>query len=100
MALLAYGLLAFSGIAALALKMLHSASPNHPVETSSPTDSPRAPDGAHLRELAEGLRVLARRCRYAGTRRELLQLAARFDRRADHFDAHQSPPLDTDASGV
>jgi hypothetical protein len=100
MALLAYVLLAFSGIAALALKMVRSASLKQPVETSPAANSPWAPDGAHFREIAHGLRTLAHRCRYPGSRTELLQLAARFDRRADHFDAHQSPLADLDPSGV
>jgi hypothetical protein len=43
-------------------------------------------DGAHYREMANGLRELARQCRFRGARKELLQLAARYDRRADHFD--------------
>jgi hypothetical protein len=44
------------------------------------------PDGAHYREMALGLRKLARQCRFPGARRELLQLAASYDRRADHFE--------------
>lgn len=100
MASLAYVLLAFSGIAAFALKMLRSASLKQPVETLPRTNSPRAPGGAHFREIAHGLRTLARGCRYRGSRTELLQLAARFDRRADHFDAHQSALADPDPSGV
>jgi hypothetical protein len=43
-------------------------------------------DGWHYREMAHGLRKLARQCRFAGARRELLQLAASYERRADHFD--------------
>jgi len=43
-------------------------------------------DGAHYREMAHGLRKLAHKCRFAGARRELLQLAASYERRADHFD--------------
>jgi hypothetical protein len=43
-------------------------------------------DGAHYREVAHGLRKLARQCRLPGARRELLQLAANYDRRADHFE--------------
>jgi hypothetical protein len=43
-------------------------------------------DGAHYREMAHGLRKLARQCRFPGARRELLQLAANYDRRADHFE--------------
>jgi len=44
-------------------------------------------DGAHYREMANGLRELARQCRFPGARKELLQLAARYDRRAEHFEA-------------
>jgi hypothetical protein len=101
MALLAYALLAFSGIAALALKMLRSASLKQPVETSPTTarrNSPPPLDGAHFREIAQGLRTLARRCRYPGARKELLDLAASFERRADHFDARQSPLAELDPS--
>lgn len=46
-------------------------------------------NGAHYREIAHGLRRLARECRFAGARRELLQLAASYDRRADHFDGRE-----------
>jgi hypothetical protein len=49
-------------------------------------DSVPPPDGEHYREMARGLRKLARQCRFAGARRELLNLAASYDRRADHFD--------------
>jgi hypothetical protein len=44
-------------------------------------------DGAHYREMADQLRKLAHQCRFAGARRELLQLAASYTRRADLFDA-------------
>lgn len=101
MALLAYALLAFSGIAALALKMLRAASPKQPAETSPTTarrNSPPPLDGAHLREIAHGLRMLAHRCRYPGARKELLELAAKFGRRADQFDARESPLADLDPS--
>lgn len=43
-------------------------------------------DGAHYREMAHELRKLARECRLPGARRELLQLAASYDRRAIYFD--------------
>jgi hypothetical protein len=101
MALLAYALLAFSGIAALALKRLRPTPLKPPVDTSPTTarrSSPPPRDGAHFREIAHGLRALARRCRYPGARKELLELAASFDRRADHFDAHQSPVAELDPS--
>lgn len=53
---------------------------------NGPRDSVSPPDGTHYREMANGLRKLARQCRFAGARRELLELAARYDRRADYFD--------------
>jgi hypothetical protein len=101
MALLAYALLASSGIAALALKMLRSASLKQPADTSPTTarrNSPPPSEGAHFREIARGLRTLAGGCRYPGARNELLKLAASFDRRGNHFDAHQSPLADLDSS--
>ena len=101
MASLAYALLAFSGIAALAVKMLRSTSLKQPLETSPATARPNSPPpagGAHFREIAHGLRTLAHGCRYPSARMELLQLAASFDRRAGHLDARQSPLADLDPS--
>jgi hypothetical protein len=40
---------------------------------------------AHYREIAGKLRAVARECHFPITRRELLDLATRYDRRADHF---------------
>jgi|SRR6516162_5741562 len=51
-----------------------------------PRNSPRSIDGEHYREMADGLRKLAHQCRFAGARRELLELAASYHRRADHLD--------------
>jgi hypothetical protein len=45
------------------------------------------PDGNHYRDMAGKLRELARHCRFAGARRELLQVATNYDGRADHFDS-------------
>jgi hypothetical protein len=45
------------------------------------------PSGEHYRAMAVKLRELARLCRFAYGRRELLKLAAVFNRRADHFDS-------------
>jgi hypothetical protein len=42
--------------------------------------------GDHYREMAERLRGLARLTRSPGIRRELADLAKRYDRRGDHFD--------------
>jgi hypothetical protein len=42
---------------------------------------------AHYREIASKLRVVARECCFPIARREVLDLAARYDRRADHFEA-------------
>jgi hypothetical protein len=43
-------------------------------------------DGDHYREMAGRLRVLARLTRSPGIRRELVDLAKRYDRRGDHCD--------------
>jgi len=53
---------------------------------NSPRNSALPLDGEHYREMANGLRKLAHQCRLAGARRELLELAASYHRRADHFD--------------
>ena len=42
--------------------------------------------GKHYRELAHWLRGVAAKCRLPNPQRELLGLASRYDRRADHFD--------------
>ena len=42
--------------------------------------------GDHYREMAERLRGLALLTRSPGIRRELVDLAKRYDRRDDHFD--------------
>ena len=56
--------------------------------------SPR--DGAHYREIAYKLRDLARQCHFPGARRELLNLAASFDRRAEHFASRAETPTGED----
>jgi hypothetical protein len=45
-----------------------------------------APNGEHYREVARRLRGVARECRFPNARKELLDLAARYERRGDHFD--------------
>jgi hypothetical protein len=45
-------------------------------------------DGGHYRNLAGKLRMVARECGFPNPRQELLDLAARYERRADHFDDH------------
>ena len=59
-------------------------------------DSALPRDGAHYREIAQKLRDLARQCHFPGARRELLDLAARFDRRADHFESRAETPTRED----
>ena len=43
-------------------------------------------DGDHYREMAGKLRELARLTHSPGIRRELVDLAKRYDRRGEHFD--------------
>jgi hypothetical protein len=42
--------------------------------------------GTHYRELARWLRGIAAKCRLPIARRELLNLAGRYERRAEHFE--------------
>ena len=44
------------------------------------------PGAEHYRELADILREAARASEFAGARKEILHLAARFETRADHLD--------------
>jgi hypothetical protein len=43
--------------------------------------------GAHYREVAHWLRGVAAECRLPNPQRELLTLARRYQRRAEHFDS-------------
>jgi hypothetical protein len=43
----------------------------------------------HYRQLARRLRGIAAGCRLPNPQRELLNLAARYERRADRFDAQR-----------
>jgi hypothetical protein len=54
------------------------------------------PDSEHYREMARKLRELARECRFPGARRELLDLAERYERRADNLDARGAAASDQD----
>jgi hypothetical protein len=49
-------------------------------------DAVRMVDGEHYREIARKIRAVARECRFANARQELLDLAASYERRADHLD--------------
>jgi hypothetical protein len=70
----------------------------------TPLDSASPGNGAHYREIAHKLRDLARQCHFPGARRELLDLAASFNRRADHFATRaetstpEDPLMDLDPS--
>ena len=43
-------------------------------------------DGSHYREIANQLRAIARECYFQNVRKDLIDLAALYDRRADDFD--------------
>jgi len=53
-------------------------------------------DSDHYREMARKLRELAREFRFPGARRELLDLALRYERRADSLDERSAAGLDQD----
>jgi hypothetical protein len=48
--------------------------------------APALANGDHYREMAGKVRELARYTRSPGIRRELIDLAKRYDRRGDYFD--------------
>jgi hypothetical protein len=48
---------------------------------------PPLPDGDHYREMAGRVRELARLSRSPAMRKELADLAGRYDRRGDHLDS-------------
>jgi hypothetical protein len=43
-------------------------------------------DSQHYRELAGKLREIARQCRFPGARQEILDLASRYEGRANYLD--------------
>jgi len=55
-----------------------------------PAAAPRS-DSQHYRELATKLRDIARQCRFPGARQEVLDLASRYEVRANHLDARSLP---------
>ncbi|HEU0157625.1 MAG TPA: hypothetical protein VFQ82_16260 [Stellaceae bacterium] len=57
---------------------------------SAPPYSASVSGGAHLREIAQRIRNAARECRFPRARREMLDLAASFDRRANYFDSRDA----------
>jgi hypothetical protein len=54
--------------------------------TDSSNPSPSRRESRANSEIADKLREAARSCQFAGARREILHLAARFESRADHLD--------------
>jgi hypothetical protein len=67
-----------------------SSSLEEPQANAAPSDS------EHYREMAKKLRELARQFRFPGARQELLDLALRYERRADSLDARSAAGLDRD----
>ena len=54
------------------------------------------PDSEHYREMARKLRELARNVNFPGARQEILDLASRYERRADSLDARSAASSDQD----
>jgi hypothetical protein len=61
-----------------------------------PQAHPARADSDHYRDMARQLRELARQFRFPGARQELLDLASRYERRADNLDARSAAGLDQD----
>ena len=57
-------------------------------EMNEHTDITQPSNGEHYRGVARKLCGVARECRFPIVRKELLDLAARYERRGDHFDRH------------
>jgi hypothetical protein len=51
-------------------------------------------DSDHYRDMARKVRALAREFRFPGARQELLDLALRYERRADSLDARSAAGSD------
>jgi hypothetical protein len=54
------------------------------------------PESEHYRETSRNLRELAREFRFPGVHQELLDLALRYERRADSLDARSAAGSDQD----
>ena len=63
-----------------------------------PQDNAVPADSEHYRVMARKLRKLAREFRFPRARQELLDLALRYERRADNLDARSAAGLDQDHS--
>ena len=61
-----------------------------------PQENVARPDSRHYRDMARKLRTLAREFRFTGAQRELLDLALRYERRADDLDARSAATSDQD----
>src|ERR1700730_9747785 len=61
-----------------------------------PQENAARPDSEHYREMARKLRELAREFRFPGAQQELLDLASRYERRADRLDARAPAGSDQD----
>src|SRR5580692_1220264 len=61
-----------------------------------PQENAARPDSEHYREMARKLRELAREFQFPGARQELLDLASRYERRADSLDARAAAGSDQD----
>jgi hypothetical protein len=59
-----------------------------PHSTAAPIDS------QHYRVIASKLRDIARQCRFPGARQEILDLASRYERRADSLDSRSAAASD------
>ena len=64
-------------------------SPAAPPE-SALAAGPQYPDGEHYRQIAGKLREVARQCRFPVARRELLHLAANYERRGNYIDSRSN----------
>jgi hypothetical protein len=71
---------------------IHNQTGNEP-EMKIPKDLASLLDGGHYREVAGKLRLVACLCNFPNARREILNLAMRYEQRAHHFDTRTAAAM-------
>jgi hypothetical protein len=78
----------------IAAVAIHNQIANEPEMKILEDLAPSSEGGAHYREIADNLRLLAHQVRFPNARREILDIAIRYEQRGHHFDtrAMLNPP--------
>jgi hypothetical protein len=78
----------------IAAVAIHNQIANEPEMKILEDLAPSSEGGTHYREIADNLRLLAHQIRFPNARREILDIAIRYEQRSHHFDtrAMLNPP--------